>query len=135
MKLKTKEEIYNELKQEKEESNSQATNRIGEELRKAKKEEERKKSVFDFFFILTGLPMTEEEYTLYMEEWNKRDTYNIKTFIRDRHLLKDLRLKELGVLDWGTPAEDKAKLEHEIKVIKKQLEDNANDKNKQVYRI
>jgi hypothetical protein len=76
-----------ELKREVEETNAEATDRIAKELRAEKKLEERRKCVKGYFLELTGREMTEAEFILYNDRFNKaKEGYNIKSFIRDLNL-------------------------------------------------
>ena len=72
------------LKKEVEETQKEATDRIGQELRDLKKLEERKSAVKNWFRGLTNKEMSEAEFLLYNERFeNSKEGYNIKSFIRD----------------------------------------------------
>ena len=72
------------LERLKNESNTEATARIGNELRAETKLKERKHAVMNWFKGLTGREMTEAEFILYNSNFNKAESgYNIKSFIRD----------------------------------------------------
>jgi hypothetical protein len=72
------------LEKMKSESNAEATDRIIRERKEQKTAEERKASVKSFFEMLVGREMSEAEYILYEERWERaRITYNIKTFIKE----------------------------------------------------
>ena len=85
----TMETEMEKLKRMKSETNAQATQRIGQELRNAKMEDARRDTVYDYFFTLTGQPMNAKQYAKYMQKFNSRFTpkgYNLKSFIRDEKI-------------------------------------------------
>ena len=79
------EEKASEVYSEKEETNLEATRRIGEELRAATKLEERRNAVMNMYFEITGFPMTNAEFEIYNAIFEKADNgYNIVSFIEDK---------------------------------------------------
>ena len=70
-------------KVEKELTNKQITEAVQLQLQAETKENLRRDTVYDYFFGLTGVHMSAELYKKYIEEWDKRTTYNIATFIKD----------------------------------------------------
>lgn len=75
------------------ETNAEATNRIRLELLAEDKLNERRDAVMNWFFGLTGVPMTEEQFQEYNHIFNIPDkegepkrVYNIKTYIRDKKI-------------------------------------------------
>ena len=79
------EEKASEVYSEKEETNLEATRRIGEELRAATKLEERRNAVMNMYFEITGFPMTNAEFEIYNAIFEKADKgYTIRSFIEDK---------------------------------------------------
>jgi len=77
-------ETESEINRLRKESNQEATDRIGNELRTETKLKERKHAVMNWFKGLTGREMTEAEFIVYNSKFNKAEAgYNIKNFIRD----------------------------------------------------
>jgi len=73
-----------EIEKLKEETNAEATERIGREFREEKAFERRKNCVMSWFKGLTGREMTLAEFLLYDGKFKKAEAgYNIKSFIRD----------------------------------------------------
>jgi hypothetical protein len=85
MEQQTKEELELErLEKLKQETNAEATERISRELQADKKLEERRRVVKGYFLELTGREMTEAEFILYNERFEKAQPgYNIKSFISE----------------------------------------------------
>jgi len=84
----TPEQELERLKAIKTETKDEATERISQELKDERKYNERRDFIMEFFFMLTGIPMTQEQFDLYNENYNaaivtEDKTYNIKSFIRD----------------------------------------------------
>jgi hypothetical protein len=88
MRQQTKEEIEAEterLKREAEETQHEATLRIGQELRAKTKLEERRNAVMNMYFEITGFPMTTAEFEIYNSIFEKANPgYNIVSFIEDK---------------------------------------------------
>jgi hypothetical protein len=77
-------EEIEKLESLKKESNAEATDRISKELKDERKLEARKNCVKSFFKMLTGEEMTEEQFIVYNNKFNKaKSGYNIKSYIRD----------------------------------------------------
>jgi hypothetical protein len=95
----TPEEELARLKVIKTETKDEATERISQELKDERKYNERRDFIMDFFFMLTGTPMTQEQFDLYNENYNaavveEDKTYNIKSFIRDIGIKIDHKVLE-----------------------------------------
>jgi hypothetical protein len=92
------------------ETKEQATNRISQELKDERKLKERRDCVMDYFFMYTGVPMTEEQFTEYNILFNIPDiegqpkrVYNLKTYIRDKgiKLTNDGSLKQSPIEEFN----------------------------------
>lgn len=82
------EKILENLKKTQIETNTQATNRIAEEMRNEKKLKERRDAVMNMYFEITGTPMTSAEFDIYNFCFNKAPAgWNIKSWIRDKENL------------------------------------------------
>lgn len=91
MKLQTEETIEKGAQ----ESNQEATERIQTERLAEKKLNERKNAVMSYFFELTGIPMSEEQFLKYNKKFSDNrtpDGYNLKSFIRDEKVKKDWKV-------------------------------------------
>jgi len=56
---------------------------------------ERKNAVMSYFFELTGIPMSEEQFLKYNKKFSDNrtpDGYNLKSFIRDEKVKKDWKV-------------------------------------------
>lgn len=72
------------LKEAEEESKAEATDRIIREMHEEAKIKARKESVKVFFKELAGREMTDAEFLLYNERFNREEPgYNIKSFIKE----------------------------------------------------
>jgi hypothetical protein len=75
------------------ETNQEATERIQAELRADTAMKARRDVVMDYFFEITGEPMTLEQFEKYNKLLNSNKTetgYNIKSFIRDEKIIKKI---------------------------------------------
>lgn len=87
----TQESERDKLARQKEETNMEATNRICAERRALKFLENRRDTVTAYFFELTGIPMSEEQFLKYNELFDKaEDGYNIKSFIKNEKIRPNL---------------------------------------------
>lgn len=78
------------------ESNQEATERIGRELIEAKKLEERRNAVMNYFFELTGITMSVVWFNEYNYLFNRAEAgYNIKSFIRTKEKEIEAYKKEI----------------------------------------
>ena len=85
------------IEKKEQESKSQATDRISEELKGKRIYEEKRDVVFNYFFELTGQPMTMKQFEKYIEKFNKAEPgYNIWKFILDEKIKIDERIKSMG---------------------------------------
>ena len=97
MRIKTEEEELEALKGKLKETNTQATDRIRNEMWAEKREEERRNAVMNSFFVITGKPMTEEQYKKYTSIFDDSKTpggYNIKSFIVNEKIKPDSEVLE-----------------------------------------
>ena len=79
------------------ETQKEATARIGAELRNKPLEEERKRYVKNYYLELTGLEMTDAEFMIYSKIFERAPKgWNIKSYIKSKGIpIKELTKAEL----------------------------------------
>ena len=83
------------------ENKAHATDRISEELKARRKFEARRDAVYNYFFELTGQPMSNEQFNKYNDLFNKaKPGYNLWQFILDEKIVVDERIKSMGYTEF-----------------------------------
>jgi hypothetical protein len=84
------------------ETKQEATERIGRELRAERKLNEKKDFIRDYYFTLTGEPMTDEQLLKYIEAFDiASDGYNIMSFILKERIIINKNVQRQSIEEFN----------------------------------